>query len=98
MTDNADTPDELETAAGAFDERDKSDQPDGRDERGEKSSLDPDHESFAAREAHDPGSGPNGSSTSSPDGIGAYSNGSDASAEPADTHADSPHPDADGVA
>jgi hypothetical protein len=80
------------------DERDTADQPDGVDERGEKSSLDPDHESFAAREAHSEGSGPNGSGTSSPDGIGAYSDGADASAEPADTHADSPDPDADGVA
>jgi hypothetical protein len=80
------------------DERDTTDQPDGVDERGEKSSLDPDHESFAAREAHSEGSGPNGSGTSSPDGIGAYSDGADASAEPADTHADSPDPDADGVA
>ena len=80
------------------DARDIADQPDGVDERGEKSSLDPDHESFAAREAHSEGSGPNGSGTSSPDGIGAYSDGADASAEPADTHADSPDPDADGVA
>ncbi|NYD69957.1 hypothetical protein [Herbiconiux flava] len=80
------------------DERDTADQPDGVDERGEKSSLDPDHESFAAREAHSEGSGPNGSGTSSPDGIGAYSDGADASAEAADAHADSPDPDADGVA
>ena len=100
---DADPVDARETADsvdgdGDGDARETADQPDGRDERGEKSSLDPDHESFAAREAHSEGSGPNGSGTSSPDGIGAYSDGADASAGPADTHADSPNPDADGVA
>ncbi|MCS5715639.1 hypothetical protein NVV95_13890 [Herbiconiux sp. CPCC 205716] len=113
MTDTAPTPDDADhpdalDQAGSFgapavdaapdDSRDPADQPDGVDERGEKSSLDPDHESFAAREAHVDGAGPNGSGTSSPDGIGAYSDGPDASAEPADPHADSPNPDADGVA
>jgi hypothetical protein len=71
---------------------------DARDERGEKSPLDPDHASFAERDPDDALSGPDGSSLSSPDGLGAYSDGADADAEAADAHADSPNPDADGVA
>jgi hypothetical protein len=72
---------------------------DGFDERGEKSPLDPDHESYAERDSDRIGSGPDGSSSSSPDGLGAYSDDpDDAATEPADTHADSPNPDADGVA
>ncbi|MFB2554290.1 hypothetical protein [Herbiconiux liangxiaofengii] len=68
------------------------------DERGETSPLDPDHESYAERDPDELGSGPDGSSTSSPDGIGAYSDDPDASAESVDPHADNPNPDADGVA